>query len=83
MPRPPLAPRKYSWYLFLLEAELTTGPFSADGTIVSMKNSNDTIGNQTCDLLACRAVPQLTAPPAACPTYVRYYTIIHLNVVQN
>jgi len=27
-----------------------------------MKNSNDTIWNQTCDLPACSAVPQPTAP---------------------
>jgi len=26
MHRPPLPPRKYSWYSFLLEAELTPGP---------------------------------------------------------
>jgi len=30
---------------------------------MSMKNSSDTIGNQTCNLLACSAVPQPTAPP--------------------
>jgi len=29
---------------------------------MSMKNSNDTIGNQTCDLLACSVVPQPIAP---------------------
>ena len=28
-----------------------------------MKNSNDTIGNRTRDLLPCSAVPQPTAPP--------------------
>jgi hypothetical protein len=28
-----------------------------------MKNSSDTIGNQTRDLPACSTVPQLTAPP--------------------
>jgi len=28
-----------------------------------MKNSSDTIGNQTCDLPACSAMPQPTAPP--------------------
>jgi len=33
--------------------------------IVSMKNSNDTIGNRTRDLLACSAVPQPTALPRA------------------
>jgi hypothetical protein len=30
-----------------------------------MKKSNDTIGNQTCDLPAWRAVPQPTAPTHA------------------
>jgi hypothetical protein len=29
---------------------------------MSTKNSNDTIGNRTRDLPACRAVPQQTAP---------------------
>lgn len=28
-----------------------------------MKNPSDPNRNQTCDLLACSAVPQLTAPP--------------------
>ena len=36
-----------------------------------MKNSNDTIGNQTRDLPVCSAVPQPTALPAACPQYLR------------
>jgi hypothetical protein len=30
---------------------------------MSMKNTNDPIENQTCDLLACSAVPKPTAPP--------------------
>ena len=30
---------------------------------MSMKNSSDTVGNRTRDLLACSAVPQPTAPP--------------------
>jgi hypothetical protein len=30
---------------------------------MSMKNSNDTIGNRTSELPACSAVPQPTAPP--------------------
>jgi hypothetical protein len=33
------------------------------GRIMSMKNSTDTIGNRTRDLLACSVVPQPTAPP--------------------
>jgi hypothetical protein len=33
---------------------------------MSKKNSNDTIGNRTPDLPAGGAVPQSTAPPAAC-----------------
>jgi len=32
---------------------------------MSMKNSNDNIGKQTRDFLACSAVPQLIAPPRA------------------
>jgi hypothetical protein len=36
---------------------------SAAGRIVSVKISNDTIGNRTRDLLAYSAVPQPTAPP--------------------
>ena len=43
---------------------------SAAGRIMSMKNSNDNIGNRTRDLPACNAVPQPTAPPAACLTKV-------------
>jgi hypothetical protein len=31
--------------------------------VLSMKNSNDTIGNRTRDLSVCSAVPQPTAPP--------------------
>jgi hypothetical protein len=30
---------------------------------MSMKNSNDTIGNRNRDLPVCTAVPELTAPP--------------------
>ena len=47
--RPPLPPRKYSWYSFLLEAKSTQG-LSAAGRIKSMTIFNDSIGNQTCDL---------------------------------
>ena len=32
---------------------------------MSMKNSNDNIGNRTRDLPTCRAVPKPTAPPRA------------------
>jgi len=35
---------------------------SSTGRIMSMKNSNDTIGNRTRGLLTCSAVPQPTAP---------------------
>ena len=37
-----------------------------------MKNSNDTIGNQTRDLLTCSAVPQPTALPLT-PKLFKYY----------
>ena len=58
--------RKYSWYSFLLEAESTQG-HSVTGMIMSVKNFSDTIGNG-CDLPACSAVSQPTAPPRA-PNY--------------
>jgi len=32
---------------------------------MSMKNSNDTVGNRTRDLPSCSEVPQLSAPPRA------------------
>ena len=32
-----------------------------------MKNSNDTMGNRTRDLLTCSAVPQPSAPPPGSP----------------
>jgi hypothetical protein len=52
---------KYSWYKFMLEAGVNPRGYIATGRIMSMKNSNDNIGNRTSDLPACRAVPQPTA----------------------
>jgi hypothetical protein len=49
---------------------LRTDRHSAAGRIMSMKNSNDTIGNRTRDLPACSAVPQPTAPPRAPVGYI-------------
>ena len=40
------------------------------------KKSNYTIGNRTRDLPACSAVPQPTAPPAACPSSCKAAVII-------
>ena len=59
---PPFAftPRKYSWFSLLLQAA-STQCHSATGRIMSMKNSDDTIGDRTRDLPACSAVPQPTA----------------------
>ena len=55
--RPPLTPRKYSWYSFHLQAESTPGPAG----LCQRKNPV----NRTGDLPACSAVPQATAPPRA------------------
>jgi hypothetical protein len=41
-----------------------------------MKNSNETIGKRTRDLPACSAVPQPTAPPAACPLCIDHKHIL-------
>jgi hypothetical protein len=64
LPTIALTPKRYSWYSFLLEDESTPGRITA-GRIMSMKNSNYTIGNRTHDLPACSAGPQTTAPPRA------------------
>jgi hypothetical protein len=50
-----------TWYLILVEVELTPG-HTATRRILSMKNSNDPIGNQTYDHPAHSAVPQPTVP---------------------
>jgi hypothetical protein len=47
---------------------LTPQGHGAAGRIKSVKNSNDPIGNRTCDLPGCRAVPQPTAPPRGTPS---------------
>jgi len=48
---------------------------------MSMKNSNDTIGNRTRDLPTCKAVPQLTVPPRApikqCTSSISY-TVVYV-----
>jgi hypothetical protein len=53
---------------------------SAAGRIMSMKNSNDTIGNRTRDLPACSAVPQPTAPRSAPNKVWRYNVVSTLQV---
>ena len=60
----------YSWYSFLLEAESTQGHSEA-GRIMSMKNYNDAIGNQTRDLSACSAAPLAKAPHHAYKLLIR------------
>jgi len=44
---------------------------SRSGRIMSIKKSNDAIGNRTRDLPACSSVPQPTAPPAACSQIIQ------------
>jgi hypothetical protein len=63
--RPPLSPGNIPGTHFCCRLSQPQG-HSAAGRFMSMKNSNDTIGNRTRDLPACSAVPQPTAPPAAC-----------------
>jgi len=54
---------------------------SAAGRIMSMKNSNDTIGNHTRDLPARSAVPQPIAPPRA-PSLSYTPSIFHSSFLQ-
>jgi len=64
MHRPPLPPGNIPGTHFCWRLSRPQG-HSAAWRIVSMKNSNGTIGNRTRDLLACSAVPQPTATPRA------------------
>jgi hypothetical protein len=54
--RPPLPPRKYSWYSFLLEAESTPGPLCGREDYVNEKLQWH-IGNRTRGFSVCSAVP--------------------------
>ena len=47
-----------------------------------MKNSNDTIGNQTHDLPTCSAVPQPTAPPRTPNQCSKVYKIWYVLCVK-
>jgi hypothetical protein len=67
--RPPLPPRNISGTHFCYRLSQPHS-HSAAGRIISVKNSNDTVGNRSCDLSGCSAVPQPTALPAACPEHV-------------
>jgi hypothetical protein len=67
----PTTDRLYPQEIFLvlssLRGRVNPGGHSAAGRIISIKTSNDTIGNRTRDLPTCSAVPQPPAPPTACP----------------
>ena len=67
--RPPLPPKEIFLVLISFRDQTKPHGHSAAGKIMSMKNLFDTIGNRTCNLSACSALRQSTAPPAACPTY--------------
>ena len=56
--RPPLPPRKYSWYSFLLEAESTTEPWCGWKDYINEKFQWH---HRTRYLPTCSAVPQPTA----------------------
>jgi len=62
MHRPPLPPGNIPGTHFCQRLSRPQG-HSAAQKIMSMKNSNDTIGNRTHDIPGCSAVPQPTAPP--------------------
>ena len=62
MQRPPLPPENIPGTHYCQRLSQPQGHSSTE-RIISMKNSNDIIGNRTRDLPTCSAVPQSTAPP--------------------
>jgi hypothetical protein len=64
--RPPLPPGNIPGTHFYYRMSQPQS-HSAAGRIMSMKNSNDIIGNRTRDLLVCSAASQPTALPRAPP----------------
>ena len=71
--RPPLPPRKYSWYSFVKRLSHRKG-HSAGRKDLSKKNSNDIIGNRTCNLSACSgaSTDSATAFPSIRLTLMQY-----------
>ena len=76
--RPPLLPREDNWYSFLLQAgsikKIPVTSFTSSVlTALSWHNTNKHapggIGNWTCDLSTCSAVPRPTAPVRT-PTHI-------------
>ena len=56
--RPPLPPQEIFLVLISVRGSINPQGHSAAGRIMSMKNSNDTIGNRNRDFPACSAVLQ-------------------------
>ena len=74
MHRPSLPSESIPGTLFCYRLSLSQG-HSAVGRIMSMKNSNETIGNRIWDLLTCSAVSQPTAirrAPSSLPGWQNY-----------
>ena len=77
MHRPPLPPGNIPGTHFCQRLSQPQG-HSATGRVMSMNNSNDTIGNRTRDLPTCSAVSQPTAPQHT-PPFKRYIMTLSLK----
>ena len=76
-----LYPQETFLVLISVRGWVNTRGHSAAERIMSMKNSNDTIGNRTRNLLTCSAVPQPTAPPRALKMFVKHIIkTLHVSV---
>jgi hypothetical protein len=76
-----LYPRNYFWYSFVLGWVNPKGQ-SATGRIMSLKISNDTIGNQTRELPVCSTVSYSTAPQRDTYNVVKFFTDWKLSCLQ-
>jgi len=68
---------------FVLQAESTPGPWCGRNVYMSLKHSNNTIGNRTRGLPGYSAVPQPTLPPLTPRPWCKFINMFNYVTVNN